>query len=153
MKRIKREYIPWEKKSVRKRKSREKERRRKNRSHLSDCYHLLCHWRSLRRSPDHVFFLPHHMDFLRNSDSLLPSDANRGGRRSGSSGKERTERTSGRKESGKKRTRRASGEKTSDERNRKRISAKNFQRISTEIFKTRRTTVQTAALLIFISYF
>ena len=56
--------------------NREKERRRKNRSHLSDCYHLLCHWRSLRRSPDHVFFLPHHMDFLRNSDSLLPSDAN-----------------------------------------------------------------------------
>ena len=53
----------------------------------------------------------------------------------------------------KKRTRRASGGKTSDERNRKRISAKNFQRISTEIFKTRRTTVQTAALLIFISYF
>lgn len=26
--------------------NREKERRRKNRSHLSDCYHLLCHWRS-----------------------------------------------------------------------------------------------------------
>ena len=130
-----------------------KERRGKNRSHLSDCYHLLCHWRSLRRSPDHVFFLPHHMDFLCNPDLLFPSDADRGGRRSGSSGKERT---SGRKESGKKRTRRASGGKTSDERNRKRISAKNFQRISTEIFKTRRTTVHSGPSyllsLIYISY-